>query len=135
MNLTRLKYGGFQHYAFVDNVMKFMLKSMIKVPCPLTAEDFHCRPCPEKVGGHFVPDEGIVLCENQLLNEDMTQETMLHESIHAYDHCRADVQWEKNCRQHACSEIRAANLSGDCRILNEVARGQLGWHLAKHHQV
>ena len=119
----------------IDNVMKFMLQSFRGIKCPMTAEDYHCRPCPDRVGGHFLPDEGVVLCENQLLDEDMAADTMVHESIHAFDHCRAQVDWEGDCRQHACSEIRAANLSGDCRLLNELARGQVGWHLARHHQV
>jgi hypothetical protein len=41
--------------------------------------------------------------------------TLTHELVHAYDHCRAYVDWS-NCVHHACSEVRAANLSGDCRM-------------------
>ena len=41
--------------------------------------------------------------------------TLTHELIHAYDHCRAYMNWS-NCVHHACSEIRAANLSGDCHM-------------------
>jgi inner membrane protease ATP23 len=41
--------------------------------------------------------------------------TLTHELVHAYDHCRAYVDWT-NCVHHACSEVRAANLSGDCKM-------------------
>lgn len=48
---------------------------------------------------------------------------MRHEMIHAYDHCRAkDLDWN-SCRHHACSEIRAAVLSGDCTF-----RRVATWH-------
>lgn len=37
---------------------------------------------------------------------------LTHELVHAYDHCRAkNIDWT-DCRHHACSEIRAAMLSG-----------------------
>lgn len=37
---------------------------------------------------------------------------LTHELVHAYDHCRAaSLDWS-DCRHHACSEIRAAMLSG-----------------------
>ena len=45
--------------------------------------------------------------------------TLVHEAVHAYDQCRARVDWS-NCVHHACSEIRAAALSGDCSFQREV---------------
>ncbi|GIL72363.1 hypothetical protein Vretimale_4144 [Volvox reticuliferus] len=41
------------------------------------------------------------------------------------------MDWS-NCHHHACTEIRAANLSGDCSLLQELLRGNLpllplGW--------
>lgn len=82
-----------------------------------------------------------------------------HELIHAFDHCRARVDWFTDFRHLACSEvrdrtvcgktssvrrfkmsvclftlqIRAANLSGDCSFVNEVSRFNFG--LKEHHQV
>ena len=47
---------------------------------------------------------------------------LAHELVHAYDQCRARVRWS-DCRHHACSEVRASNLSGECDFANEVARG------------
>lgn len=51
---------------------------------------------------------------------------MIHELIHAYDYCRANLVLE-NCRHHACTEIRAASLSGDCDFFNELKRGNWGF--------
>jgi inner membrane protease ATP23 len=90
----------------------------------------------------------VVICENNLEQKEMVRDTMLHEGVHAFDDCRANVDWS-NCVHHACSEvrvrlrataavfafracltpfaassqIRAANLSGDCSFRAEVARG------------
>ncbi|XP_023369491.1 mitochondrial inner membrane protease ATP23 homolog isoform X2 [Otolemur garnettii] len=55
-----------------------------------------------------------------------------HELIHAFDHCRAHVDWFTNVRHLACSEVRAANLSGDCSLVNEIIRLRFG--LKQHHQ-
>ncbi|KAI3639906.1 hypothetical protein MIR68_002034 [Amoeboaphelidium protococcarum] len=118
-----------------NNVMKFMMNQMEKISCAMKDQHFICRPCEDVVGGHFAQNEGIVLCENRLQTETQMAETMVHETIHAFDHCRAKVEWESNCAHHACSEIRAANLSGDCRIWNEFGRGHLwDFRLAKKHQ-
>jgi len=54
------------------------------------------------------------------------EELLTHELVHAYDHCRVDIDWT-NCEHHACSEIRAAALSGDCRLGNELSRGNIGF--------
>lgn len=82
-------------------------------------------------------------------------ETLTHELVHSYDYCRAELDW--NDLQHlACTEvgtlhmwlgpscyvegpilfsqIRAANLSGECFFWKETfARLKFGWR--KHHQV
>ncbi|EKX39502.1 hypothetical protein GUITHDRAFT_154436 [Guillardia theta CCMP2712] len=106
--------------------VKFMMEHMAKRGCPVDESFFVVRHCDEKVGGGF--DEsasrqgGVVLCENHLRNYAHTEMTMTHELIHAYDHCRAFVDWT-NCVHHACSEIRAANLSGDCKWWQEILRG------------
>jgi len=48
---------------------------------------------------------------------------LVHELVHAYDHCRAsNLDWAA-CEHHACSEVRAAALSGDCTFRQESARG------------
>ena len=63
------------------------------------------------------------------------ENTVAHELIHAYDQCRAGkrMNWS-DVRQHACSEVRAANLSGDCHWVNEVMRGKVFAGLKGHHR-
>jgi len=70
----------------------------------------------------------ILLCSNAAFSYDFVEETISHELIHAIDICRAKLpkdesgQWS-SCRQMACSEIRASNLSGECRWGKEFWRG------------
>ena len=49
-------------------------------------------------------------------------EMLVHEMIHAYDQCARHVKWESPLHQ-ACSEVRAASLSGECSYMREAARG------------
>ena len=59
------------------------------------------------------PPLQIVICHNHLGSQMEIDQALTHELIHAYDHCRAkNMDWS-DCRQHACSEIRAASLSGE----------------------
>eukprot|EP00003_Mantamonas_plastica_P018241 TRINITY_DN298_c0_g4_i2.p1 TRINITY_DN298_c0_g4~~TRINITY_DN298_c0_g4_i2.p1 ORF type:complete len:113 (+),score=0.07 TRINITY_DN298_c0_g4_i2:162-500(+) len=60
-----------------------------------------------------------------MTSQEMVNEAITHELVHAYDHCRAEVDWT-NLEHHACSEVRAANLSGDCYMTRELMRGNLG---------
>ncbi|KAJ1553155.1 Mitochondrial inner membrane protease ATP23, partial [Nowakowskiella sp. JEL0078] len=49
-------------------------------------------------------------------------DTLTHELVHAYDYATVEYQ-TNNCLHHACTEIRAATLSGDCLWTREVMRG------------
>jgi inner membrane protease ATP23 len=87
---------------------------------------FKVEPCADAVGGGFRPPDGVVLCHNHLPRAVDVTQAMAHELIHAYDHCRAaDLDWA-TLDHHACSEVRAASLSGDCSFANEVMRGHAG---------
>lgn len=74
----------------------------------------------------------MVLCQNNLQDQLTVNLTMAHELVHAYDECRGKVNWS-NCLHYACSEVRAAALSGDCDWRNEFLRGNRT--IAKQHQV
>ena len=54
---------------------------------------------------------------------------MAHELVHAFDDCRADMR-QDDARHMACTEVRAANLSGDCDFGDELRRGGPRWRLA-----
>ncbi|KAL9654070.1 hypothetical protein ABK040_011614 [Willaertia magna] len=75
---------------------------------------------------NFFGKPGIVLCEDVMEKykkaDDKT--VLLHELIHAYDDCRAMINW-KSCDQLACAEIRASALSGECDFLYESRRGKM----------
>jgi inner membrane protease ATP23 len=51
--------------------------------------------------------------------------------IKAFDHCTTKINWSSS-QHYACSEIRATNLSGDCKFDRELMRGNIG--IMKHHQ-
>ncbi|XP_069620592.1 mitochondrial inner membrane protease ATP23 homolog isoform X2 [Ranitomeya imitator] len=94
---------------------------------------FSCEDCDGSVSGGFDADTSeIVLCQNNIHNQPHMDRVVTHELIHAFDHCRAHVDWFNNIRHLACSEIRAANLSGDCSLSNEISRFNFG--LKQHHQ-
>lgn len=48
----------------------------------------------------------VVLCQNRIPDQEWMDRTLAHELIHAFDHCRAKVDWN-NCEHHACSEVRS----------------------------
>jgi hypothetical protein len=64
----------------------------------------------------------IFLCAQYLGKQRMVHETMVHELIHAIDFCRSKMDPVNNCVHLACTEIRAANLSGECSFLKELPR-------------
>ena len=86
-------------------MIKKMLVVMKRMGCQVPRDAIKCRQCSETVSGGFSPEEGVVLCENYQINKTHTTETIRHEMIHAFDHCRGMVNWD-NCLHHACSEVR-----------------------------
>ncbi|KAF6000466.1 Has a dual role in the assembly of mitochondrial ATPase [Cyanidiococcus yangmingshanensis] len=116
--------------------VQFMLRALREAGCPEAKQDtatvlaapkqrlnsrIYCRHCEAAVGGGFQDDGTVILCANHIRSQAMASTTLVHELIHAFDQCRAYVDWS-NCVHHACSEIRAAALSGDCDWIREVAR-------------
>lgn len=73
----------------------------------------------------------ILMVAEHVPDQAIFDRTLVHELVHAYDQCRASVDW-KDRRHHACSEIRASSLSGECDLSQEVNRGKFG--ITKHHQ-
>ncbi|CED83998.1 metalloprotease atp23 [Phaffia rhodozyma] len=105
-----------------DPSVVFILKHLSLSGCPTTAASIHCAPCDNTKAGGFSSDLGVLLCQNRLVDKAHMGDTLSHELIHMYDHCKFNVDWT-NLRHHACSEIRAANLSGDCAWWQEFKRG------------
>ncbi|OCF37940.1 mitochondrial inner membrane protease ATP23 [Kwoniella heveanensis CBS 569] len=112
-------------------MITFLLNHLRLSGCAFPSSALQCHPCPETRSGGFSPEHGILLCQNRFFSKKHMEDTLAHELLHAYDHCRFKVDWG-NLRHHACSEIRAANLSGDCRWTREVKRGFYSFN--KQHQ-
>uniref|UniRef100_A0A0F8ALI9 Mitochondrial inner membrane protease ATP23 n=1 Tax=Larimichthys crocea TaxID=215358 RepID=A0A0F8ALI9_LARCR len=113
---------------------KLLLNAMKSSGCKVLKDrHFSCEDCDGTVSGGFdAISSQIVLCQNNISQQSHMTRVVTHELIHAFDHCRAHVDWFNNYRHLACSEIRAANLSGDCTFSNEAARFNFG--LKEHHQ-
>lgn len=73
----------------------------------------------------------ILMVAEHVQDQSIFDRTLVHELVHAYDQCRANVDW-KNRKHHACSEIRASSLSGECDLSQEINRGKFG--ITAHHQ-
>ncbi|EFJ49957.1 hypothetical protein VOLCADRAFT_58919, partial [Volvox carteri f. nagariensis] len=99
--------------------------------CPMDRSYFHVLRCSAAVGGGFSPEHGVILCHNRLHTRREVLNAMTHELIHAYDHCRYGGHIGA-ATAGPTAEIRAANLSGDCSLFQELLRGNLpllplGW--------
>lgn len=105
--------------------VKFLIESLQKGGCSVDKRFFHVAKCDTETGGGFSTTHGVILCHNRLQTYKDVELAMAHELIHAYDYCRAADLDFTNCQHHACTEIRAANLSGDCTVLQEFLRGNM----------
>ncbi|PON39669.1 Peptidase M76, ATP [Trema orientale] len=102
---------------------KFLLEHLEKSGCPVGDRFIEAVYCDKQIAGGYVRGEGIRVCSNHMTIQDEVNQVVIHELIHAYDDCRAaNLDWA-NCAHHACSEIRAGHLSGDCHYKRELLRG------------
>jgi inner membrane protease ATP23 len=115
--------------AMASIYVKFMRERMLALGCDTAAPNFAfvCEPCndPGTVGRFDANRLAVVLCSDNIdkfrLSKNHVERTMLHELVHAYDHCRVELD-PNNCEHIACTEVRAAHLSGDCDLKNELER-------------
>ena len=116
--------------------MKFIVDAMNAMGCPVNLEKFFmCMSCNGDINGGFQLDEkgmpSIALCQNHLRDQESMNRTMAHELLHAFDHCRAKVNW-KNCEHHACSEVGDTNknyVSFRCALLPIGSGSSTEWRL------
>ncbi|XVF57906.1 hypothetical protein PTKIN_Ptkin07bG0020200 [Pterospermum kingtungense] len=106
-------------------MVKFLMEHMEKAGCKVGDNFIRAVHCNEQRSGGYAPGQGIQVCSNHLTIQDEVNQVVIHELIHAYDECRAaNLDWS-NCAHHACSEIRAGHLSGDCHYKREFLRGSM----------
>ncbi|KAL0858185.1 hypothetical protein Bca101_063339 [Brassica carinata] len=109
--------------SFRNPIVKFLMEQMEKSGCRVNDNFVKAVVCTGPVAGGFTKGRGITVCSNYLTIQDEVNQVVIHELIHAYDECRAkNLDWS-NCAHHACSEIRAGHLSGDCHFKRELLRG------------
>ena len=119
---------GYSNSPDADN---FVFCSRIQAGCPAGNGFVRIETCEAAVGGGFRPPDGVckaafhscllgthlkdgshvptlhasvqvVICSNHLSAQEEVSHALVHELIHAYDHCRgADLDWT-NCEHHAC---------------------------------
>ncbi|KAF0029449.1 hypothetical protein F2P81_018554 [Scophthalmus maximus] len=85
---------------------KLLLSAMKSSGCKIL-KDRHlsCEDCDGTVSGGFdAASSQIVLCQNNIHQQSHMNRVVTHELIHAFDHCRAHVDWFNNFRHLACSE-------------------------------
>ncbi|PKU77021.1 mitochondrial inner membrane protease ATP23-like [Dendrobium catenatum] len=104
--------------------VRFLRKHMEQAGCPVWVKLILAANCKRKgIAGGYSTGNGIIVCCNHMSYQDEISQVLIHELIHAYDDCRAkNMDW-KNCAHHACTEIRANHLSGDCHYKRELLRG------------
>ncbi|GMN30499.1 hypothetical protein TIFTF001_002829 [Ficus carica] len=119
--------------SFRTPMVKFLLEHMEKSGCTIGDRFIRAVHCNKQIAGGYVRGGGIMVCSNHMNLQDDVNQVVIHELIHAYDDCRAaNLDWA-NCAHHACSEIRAGHLSGDCHYKRELLRGFL--KIRSHEQV
>lgn len=109
--------------SFRSPTVKFLREHLEKAGCSVNRNFFKAIECEKQISGGYLREEGILVCSNHMTFQDEVDQVIIHELIHAYDDCRAaNLDWT-NCAHHACSEIRAGHLSGDCHYKRELLRG------------
>ncbi|XP_042054376.1 mitochondrial inner membrane protease ATP23-like [Salvia splendens] len=121
--MTILECANYIQKSFTNPTVKFLMEKLEESGCGIGKNFIKAAHCVEDCSGGFTRGSGIVLCHNHLQFQDQVEQVMIHELIHAYDDCRsANLDWN-NCAHHACSEIRANHLSGNCKYKYELLRG------------
>jgi inner membrane protease ATP23 len=119
-----------EHTLRQNSTVQLLIDSIESLGCKIPPNFFVCRNCDGNVSGglaisqsHTQPPPQIVMCENAPMEPETFANTLIHELIHAYDVCRVKKFDMANCLHHACAEVRASSLSGECNFLHEIGRG------------
>ena len=104
-------------------------------PLPNPYDFIKCVRCDQPVTGALTGSYDNVLsiemCANRLKSNDHFETVLTHELIHAYDHWTNEIN-PNNLLHMACSEIRAANLSGDCTFTRAWKTGLIDGIMDQH---
>lgn len=101
--------------------VRFLVDETNKLGGNIGPQNIVCAKCDDTKAGGFHGQLGILLCQDRLRSRAHAEDTLAHELVHAYDFCRFDVDLA-DLKHHACTEVRASALSGECSMLNEFLR-------------
>jgi len=116
-------------------VIRYMSDNIKRLGGDLNRSNIRCRTCKTGQLGGFDHKYGIMLCANFIEKRSMLEDVLAHEMVHAYDHLRFNTSLtaDEDLKKVACAEIRASNLSGECRWANEFFRNKV-LNFSRHHQ-
>ncbi|KAM6287840.1 mitochondrial inner membrane protease ATP23 homolog isoform 2-T2 [Spheniscus humboldti] len=104
---------------------QLLLEAMKQSGCTVFNDrHFSCENCDGCVSGGFdSATSQIVLCQNNIRHQSHMNRVVTHELIHAFDHCRAHVDWFKNVKHLACSEqiSLSSSLSQDLPLVLKIS--------------
>jgi mitochondrial inner membrane protease ATP23 len=123
------------HLLAFSPIVRYMSDNIRSLGGDLNKSNIRCRTCKTGMLGGFDHRYGIILCANFVDRRNMMEDVLAHEMVHAYDHLRfqTKLDHESSLKETACSEIRASNLSGECRWANEFFRNKI-MAFTTHHQ-
>ncbi|TKY46473.1 Mitochondrial inner membrane protease ATP23 [Spatholobus suberectus] len=111
------------HKSFRTPMVRFLRERLEKAGCAVGDNFFKAVTCNDEIAGAYVRGEGVKVCSNYIRIQDDVNLVVIRELIHAFDDCRAANLDFHDCTHHACAEIRAGHLSGDCHYKRELLRG------------
>lgn len=119
-----------KQHALASRKVRFMFNALAELGNVITDPDKYvqCMHCDALVGAfaltHPKTTSLVGICQNHLHEQHVVTDTLTHELVHIYDNVRAHMD-SGNCVHVACTEVRAAALSGECARDKEQTRGIL----------
>ncbi|KAK3579056.1 hypothetical protein CHS0354_029914 [Potamilus streckersoni] len=118
-----------------DPRIKLLMGALKSRGCPIDlGRHVSCEPCNFNVNGGYDPVKNqVVVCKNMSKTKNACCNVMAHELLHAFDACRAKVDFS-DLQHLACTEIRAANLN-HCYFLSAWETGiAYPWNFKEKHR-
>lgn len=103
-----------------DMTITMILNALKSYGCNFKRQHYACENCTEGQANYDFRSRQVVFCQNKVKTKGYCR-ILAHELIHAFDDCRAKVDY-KNIDHVACTEIRAANLT-QCDFFHGVMCG------------
>ncbi|KAG1683400.1 Mitochondrial inner membrane protease ATP23 [Nymphon striatum] len=126
---------NFVSKAFKTDIMvKLMVSALKSSGCEVNINrHIACEECSDNVSGGYDPVmHQVIICQNNCKNYATVQRTLLHELVHMFDDCRANVDF-RNLDHLACTEVRAANLA-HCSFMDALIKGTIPlFRISKRH--